>query len=119
LHPDERYRIIGPPKMIDWRTNMPRAKVKFSGGSPQSDLWPSDPEGAMKEIAIANQATYIEGSLVFSTGGGTGTAEALFETVEPEAGSKASRLHRLGAQLDASEVHLYVGPDDWRARIQT
>lgn len=98
---------------------MPRAKVKFSGGSPQSDLWPSDPEGAVREIAIANQATYIEGSLVFSTGGGTGTAEALFETVEPEEESKASRLHRLGAQLDASEVHLYVGPDDWTARIQT
>jgi hypothetical protein len=43
----------------------------------------------------------------------------LFETVEPEEESKASRLHRLGAQLDASEVHLYVGPDDWRTRIQT
>ena len=95
---------------------MPRAKVKFSGGSPQSDLWPSDPEGAMREIALANQATYIEGSLVFSTHGKS--AEALFETVEPEEESKATRLHRLGAQLDASEVHLFVGPKDWSGRKQ-
>jgi hypothetical protein len=91
--------------------------VKFSAESPRSILWPSDPVGAVTEIAEANNARYIEGSLVFSTGGSM--AEALFETVEPDDKSDATRLHRLGKQLDASEVHLYVGPGDWSMRQES
>jgi len=100
---------------------VPRGKVKFnatstddSGHSPESELWPSDPEGALREIAERNNARYIEGSLVFATGGRV--AEALFETVEPEEDSKATRLFNLGEDLDALEMQLLVGPDRWRFR---
>ncbi len=54
---------------------------------------------------------YIEGSLVFAPGGKH--AEALFETVEPEEDSSATKLHRLGVDLDASMVCLYIDPDLW------
>ena len=52
---------------------------------------------------------YIEGSLVFAPGGKH--AEALFETVEPEDDSPATKLHRLGVDLDASMVCLYIDPN--------
>ena len=62
---------------------MPRGKVKFSTtNSPNDPDWPRNPEQAMRNIAEQNNAVYIEGSLVFATGGKH--AEALFETVEPE-----------------------------------
>ena len=73
---------------------MPRAKAKFSTGSPNDRFnWPGDPEEAMRAIAGRTNATYIEGSLVFVPGGRY--AEALFETVEPEESSGATRLHQL------------------------
>ena len=82
---------------------MPRGKVRFSTtNSPNDPDWPRNPEQAMRNIAENNQATYIEGSLVFATGGKH--AEALFETVEPEDDSPATKLHRLGVDLDASMV---------------
>lgn len=93
---------------------MPRGKAKFEVGSPQSDLWPSDPEQAMREIATRNNAEYIEGSLVFAPGGKL--AEALFRTVEPEPDSGATMLHRLGRDLDATDVTLFIDPESWRAR---
>ena len=63
----------------------------------------------MRNIAEKNNAVYIEGSLVFATGGKH--AEALFETVEPEEDSNATRLHRLGVDLDAATVSLLHRPD--------
>ena len=97
---------------------MPRGKVKFgTGGSPNDPAWPSDPEQAMRNIARKNNAVYIEGSLAFATGGKH--AEALFETVEPEESSKATRLHRLGVDLDASVVSLYIDPTLWAELFPT
>ena len=91
---------------------MPRGKIKFSTtNSPKDRDWPSDPEQAMRNIANKNNAVYIEGSLVFATGGKQ--AEALFETVEPEEDSNATKLHRLGVDLDASTVCLYIDPALW------
>jgi hypothetical protein len=94
---------------------VPRAKVTFNGTSPNSKLWPGDPEGAMREIAGRNNAFYIDGSLVFSTNGKH--AEALFETVEPEPDSRATKLHQLGVDLDATDVRLYVGSGNWSAGL--
>jgi hypothetical protein len=90
---------------------MPRGKVRFSTNSPDDRDWPNNPEQAMRNIADKNQATYIEGSLVFAPGGKH--AEALFETVEPEDDSPATKLHRLGVDLDASMVCLYIDPNLW------
>ena len=91
---------------------MPRGKIRFSTtNSPNDRDWPSDPEQAMRNIADRNQATYIEGSLVFAPGGKH--AEALFETVEPEEDSRATKLHRLGVDLDASAVTLFIDPTLW------
>jgi hypothetical protein len=91
---------------------MPRGKAKFSTTNPPKDSnWPRDPEQAMRNIAKKNNATYIEGSLVFATGGKH--AEALFETVEPEDDSGATKLHQLGVDLDASMVCLYIDPILW------
>ena len=91
---------------------MPRGKVRFSTTkSPNDPDWPRKPEQAMSNIAQRNQATYIEESLVFATGGKH--AEALFETVEPEDDSPATKLHRLGVDLDATMVCLYIDPNLW------
>jgi hypothetical protein len=91
---------------------MPRGKIRFSTqNSPNDPEWPRDPEQAMRNIAQKNNAVYVERSLVFSPGGKH--AEALFETVEPEEDSKATRLHRLGVDLDASMVCLYIDPTLW------
>jgi hypothetical protein len=91
---------------------MPRGKVRFSTtNSPNDRDWPSDPEQAMRNIAKKNNAVYIDGSLVFTTGGKY--AEALFQTVEPEPTSKATKLHQLGIDLDASMVCLYIDPTLW------
>ena len=85
---------------------MPRGKVKFSTtNSPNDPDWPRNPEQAMRNIAERNNAVYIEESLVFATGGKH--AEALFETVEPEDDSHATKLHRLGVDLDANGVALH------------
>ena len=82
---------------------MPRGKVRFSTTkSPNDPDWPRKPEQAMSNIAERNQATYVPGSLVFAPGGKY--AEALFETVEPEDDSQATKLHRLGVDLDATMV---------------
>ena len=96
---------------------MPRAKAKIATGSPRADLWPRDPEEAMREIAIRHNAVYVEGSLVFVPGGHF--AEALFETVEPEPDTPATRLHQLGRDLDAIEVTLYFDPTTWLAQRPT
>jgi hypothetical protein len=91
---------------------MPRGKVKFSTtNSPNDPNWPRHPEQAMRNIAEKNNAVYIEGSLVFATGGKH--AEALFETVEPDEDSNATRLHRLGVDLDAETVSLLIDPTLW------
>jgi hypothetical protein len=90
---------------------MPRGKVRFSTTSPNDRDWPSDPEQAMRNIAQKNNAVYVDGSLVFDPGGKH--AEALFETVEPEENSNATKLHRLGVDLDASMVCLYIDPTLW------
>ena len=91
---------------------MPRGKVRFSTtNSPNDPDWPRNPEQAMRNIAERNKAVYIEGSLVFAPGGKH--AEALFETVEPEDDSQATKLHRLGVDLDASMVCLYIDPTLW------
>jgi hypothetical protein len=97
---------------------MPRAKAKFKGGgSPKDGNWPSDPEQAMRDIAARNNAEYIEGSLIFATGGHY--AEALFKTVEPEPESSATRLHRLGRELDAVDVTLFVDAETWQSQRST
>lgn len=91
---------------------MPRGKVRFSTtNSPNDPNWPRHPEQAMRNIAEKNNAVYIEGSLVFATGGKH--AEALFETVEPDEDSNATRLHRLGVDLDAETVSLLIDPTLW------
>lgn len=94
---------------------MPRAKVKFNATSPNTTLWPGDPEKAMAEIGRQNNATYITGSLVFATGGKT--AEALFKTVEPGSTNDPTRLHQLGIDLDAIDVQLFVGPENWNQGV--
>jgi hypothetical protein len=96
------------------RCAVPRGKAKFKAKSPDSDIWFSDPEEAVREIAQRHNATYIEGSLVFGPGGRS--AEALFETVEPDSNSPASQLFRLAEDLDAWEFQLFVDPDRWRFR---
>jgi hypothetical protein len=91
---------------------MPRGKIKFSTtSSPNDPDWPRDPEQAMRNIAKRNNAVYVEGTLAFATNGKH--AEALFETVEPEDDSRATKLHRLGVDLDASVVSLYIDPMLW------
>ncbi len=91
---------------------MPRGKVRFSTtNSPNDRDWPNDPEQAMRNIAQKNNAVYIEGSLVFTPGGKH--AEAQFQTVEPEDDSPATKLHRLGVDLDASVISLYIDPMLW------
>ena len=91
---------------------MPRGKIKFSTtSSPNDSDWPRDPEQAMRNIAKRNNAVYVEGTLAFATNGKH--AEALFETVEPEDDSRATKLHRLGVDLDASMVCLYIDPMLW------
>jgi hypothetical protein len=96
------------------RYAVPRGKAKFGATSPNSDLWPTDPVGAVTEIAKRHNATYIEGSLVFTPGGRA--AEALFETVEPDSDDAPSQLFRLAEDLDAFEFQLFVDPDRWRFR---
>jgi hypothetical protein len=91
---------------------MPRAKARFKGGSPKDDSWTGDPEQALRNIAARNNAEYIEGTLVFVPGGHF--AEAMFRTVEPEPESHATRLHRLGRELDAVDVTLFVDAETWR-----
>ncbi len=65
----------------------------------------------MRNIAKKNNAVYIDRSLAFSANGKH--AEAMFETVEPEEDSQATKLHRLGMDLDASMVCLYIDPTLW------
>jgi hypothetical protein len=91
---------------------VPRGKAKFKTSSPDSEFWPDDPEAAMRDIAERNNATYIEGSLIFSPNGAS--AEALFKTVEPEQESSATKLHKLARQLDAGEMRLYFDVDRWQ-----
>jgi|SRR3954463_1070043 hypothetical protein len=91
---------------------MPRGKARFSTTNPPNDpAWPSDPEQAMRNIAKRNNAVYVEKSLMMTTGGKH--AEAQFETVEPEENSRATKLHRLGVDLDASVVSLFIDPTLW------
>jgi hypothetical protein len=94
---------------------VPRAKVKFHATSPRSDLWPDQPEEAMAQLAEQNQAEYIPGSLIFTTSGDK--AEALFKTMDPGASDTPSRLHQLGIDLDAVEVCLFVGPENWKRGV--
>jgi hypothetical protein len=91
---------------------MPRAKAKFSTGSPKATAWPGDPVRAMQVIASKTNATYIDGSLIFTPGGQF--AEALFETVEPGESAPPTMLHQLGRYLDAIELTLYFDPDTWQ-----
>jgi hypothetical protein len=99
---------------------VPRGKAKFGAGSPDSDLWPEDPEGAMRDIAERHHVTYIEGSLVFAPGGTA--AEALFKTVEPGTTDddgeplEPSQLFRLAEDLDAWEFKLFVDEVRWQSR---
>ena len=95
---------------------MPRGKAKFGTDSPDSDLWPDNPEEAMRDIAGRHSVTYIEGTLVFSPGGKS--AEALFETVEPDDphGRSPSQLFRLAEDLDAWDFKLLVDPVRWHSR---
>ena len=65
---------------------MPRGKAKFTTTSPRDEAWATDPEQALRNIAARNNAEYIEGA----------------------ADSTATRLHRLGMELDASEFALFV-----------
>jgi hypothetical protein len=95
---------------------VPRGKGKFGTDSPNSDLWPDDPEGAIREIADRHDVIYIEGSLVFAPGGKS--AEALFQTEEPGEGDRPSQLFRLAEDLDAWEFKLLVDPERWQARRQ-
>jgi hypothetical protein len=91
---------------------MPRGKARFSTTNPPKDpAWPSDPEQAMRNIAEKNQAVYIEKSLQMTPGGKH--AEAQFQTVEPDNDSPATKLHRLGVDLDASVISLYIDPTLW------
>jgi hypothetical protein len=113
LHGARHCRIIGPSYPLKEGGQVPRAKVKFNATSPNSSLWPSQPEEAVAELAKKNLAEYIPGSLVFSTGGHT--ALALFRTVEPGDDNNPTRLHQLGIDLDAIDVELFVGPENWNA----
>ncbi|HWB57693.1 MAG TPA: hypothetical protein VG479_12220 [Gaiellaceae bacterium] len=107
---------------------MPKGRIVFSGGGspgydgdkyPEVD-WFNDPEGTVATIAAANNARYVEGSLVFAPGGRRG--EALFDTNEPafddrgfDAGA-ATMLHQLAIDLDALEARLLVPVTLWRFR---
>jgi hypothetical protein len=91
---------------------MPRGKARFSTTNPPNDpAWPSDPEQAMRNIAKRNNAVYIEHTLQMTPNGKH--AEAQFQTVEPEDDSRATKLHRLGVDLDASVVTLFIDPALW------
>jgi hypothetical protein len=91
---------------------MPRGKIRFStSNSPNDPEWPRNPEQAMRNIAKKNNAVYIENSLQMTTNGKH--AEAQFQTVEPEDDSPATKLHRLGVDLDASAVTLFIDPTLW------
>ena len=91
---------------------MPRGKVRFSTTkSPNDPDWPRKPEQAMRNIAKRNNAVYIEKTLQMTPNGKH--AEAQFETVEPEDDSPATKLHRLGVDLDATMVCLYIDPNLW------
>ena len=61
--------------------------------------------------AKRNNAVYIEKTLQMTPNGKH--AEAQFETVEPEDDSQATKLHRLGVDLDATMVCLYIDPNLW------
>lgn len=107
---------------------MPKGRILFSGtGSPGHDRdkypdldWFRDPEGTVAAIAAANNARYVEGSLVFAPGGRV--AEALFDTNEPEFDDRGfdagapTLLHRLAIDLDAIEARLLVPETLWRFR---
>jgi hypothetical protein len=93
-------------------TNVPRGRIRFNARSPDDPGWFEDPEEAVRRIAARNKATYVEGSLAFSPNGQT--AEALFETVEPEETSEATRLHQLAIDLDAFEAKLLISRELWR-----
>jgi hypothetical protein len=93
---------------------VPRGKALFSATSPNNEVWPTDPEEALRLIAESRNATYIKGSLVFAPGGRV--AEALFETKEPGHEDGPSDLFALAEDLDAREFRLYVDVDRWKSR---
>lgn len=100
---------------------MPRGRVKFGVNStPDHDDWASDPEKALREIAEATGAAYIEGSLVFTHDGNT--ADALFETFEAEGDRGPTDFLELGRRLRATHFQLLIGEStrrDWYGREST
>jgi hypothetical protein len=92
---------------------MPRGKAKFDAASPKHGDWLDDPEKALREIAEANGAEYIEESLSFSANGRIGYA--LFRTFEPDGeDERVTNFVRLAEDLDA--IDLNVGIDAERQR---
>jgi hypothetical protein len=109
---DDPVFLAAPPQEGG---KVPRGKMRFNtSGSPDDPSWFEDPEGAVRSIAERNNAVYVEGSLAFSPNGRT--AEALFETVEPEKESQATRLHQLAVDLDAFEANLLISTELWQPR---
>jgi hypothetical protein len=91
---------------------VPRGRVKFGTGSPIHDDWPDDPESAMRGIAEAARAEYIERSLVFTHDGHV--AEALFETFELGGEKEPTDFLELGRLLQAAQFQLLIGEGTWR-----
>ena len=92
---------------------MPRGKAKFDATSPKNPNWPAEPEKALREIAEANDAVYIDGSLYFTANGRIG--HALFETFEPDGEDRrVTNFVRLAEDLDALELCVHIDPQRWR-----
>jgi hypothetical protein len=96
---------------------MPRGKAKFDATSPKHPDWPDDPEGALRAIAEANGAEYIEQSLTFTANGRIG--HALFKTFEPDEESRVTNFVRLAEALDALELCVQIDADRWRTNRLT
>jgi hypothetical protein len=92
---------------------MPRGKAKFDATSPRNENWPGDPETALSEIAVANDAEYIEGSLTFTANGRIG--HAIFRTFEPGGEDpRVTNFVKLAEDLDALELCVQIDPERWQ-----
>jgi hypothetical protein len=96
---------------------VPRGKAKFYATSPKHDDWPGDPERALREIAEANGAEYINDSLTFSANGRIGYA--LFRTFEPDSDdSRVTNFVTLAEALDAIDFNVGIDAERWQRNME-
>jgi hypothetical protein len=92
---------------------MPRGRAKFYATSPKHGNWFDDPEKALTDIADANGAEYIGGSLTFSANGRIGYA--VFRTFEPDSeDSRVTNFVRLAEDLDAIDLCVGIDAERWQ-----